>query len=910
MPYPLPLTRTEAYLAYKAGVIQQSDLKPSLAVPRNGIDAWLAYWTELASYYPVKNLGKNLIDYAGHIYAGNHDGIDVSLNDATGQITVSGQPTRGYAKIVNTYDITNLLEDGKEYTLSQSAYDNKLYAQVNATPTTGSPVYIYSTSSAKTFTVDKTAYPRYLLVIQTGAQSAWTEPETITRTFQLEKGSSASAFEPYTGEPLILQEEEAYIAYLCGVINTYPDKCLRRVGAYLRYLISARLGRPDHPLNREELYLSLIKTQYIPSGDPSSDIEIDGTTKAQFVDVKMYGDTFQQTYTGKNLLKIVNTYNSHDGVTYTYDPETNIVTLDGTCTTDNAVFNLSGTDISILMDGQYVVSYEYVSGSVSNTTQDTKFQLMTQSYGNNFSVLLQNSSNSSTAAKSNVDYVRKNIRADAGVVFDNYKIKLQVEKGEAATPYEPYVGGIPAPNPDYPQAVQTVTGEQTVEVVGKNLFDKDHPNNSPCYVNNIGVLTSGGGANLSVYIPCEPNTTYTVSKSNTGTNNRFCVFDTEAKPAIGVSVISTVGTRVGADDSASYTITTGANAHYLGVFYRAGSTTPSESEIKGTIQIEKGSTATAYTPYSKQTYTINLGKNLLSSSLEIGGWRISVGSKIEKANNDNAYRCNAPITVKPNTEYIFSINGAAFDSFRVVYANAAGTILSNEVFTGTIKTPDNCFQIVFYSSAMKTAYPNIEDIKAQLEVGDTVTPYAGYFTPIELCKLDTYQDYIWKDVGDWKVHKATANITLNNTADTSHWSKSNSTANNVYINQNIPNLVKDSPIVATNLTNYPTADIYSRDIVGICYNTTGAGLASIRIGVGLSGASTIALFKSWLEENPVTAYYALATQTDTIITNQALIDQLEALVKGGSEDGTTYIKVSATDPNLPGLLYVEAAEYI
>ena len=53
----------------------------------------------------------------------------------------------------------------------------------------------------------------------------------------------------------------------------------------------------------------------------------------------------------------------------------------------------------------------------------------------------------------------------------------------------------------------------------------------------------------------------------------------------------------------------------------------------------------------------------------------------------------------------------------------------------------------------------------------------------------------------------------------------------------------------------------------------------------------------------------LATPTDTAITDQNLINQLNALKQGGAEDGTTYIKVSATDPNLPGLLYVEAPKY-
>ena len=107
------------------------------------------------------------------------------------------------------------------------------------------------------------------------------------------------------GDPECLTDEEAYIAYLAGVTSEYPealkDPADVRVASYLRYLISARFGRPDYPVTREELYLSMMKPAFIPSGDPSSEIELDGTVEAPFVDVKMYGDSFQQTYSGKNL---------------------------------------------------------------------------------------------------------------------------------------------------------------------------------------------------------------------------------------------------------------------------------------------------------------------------------------------------------------------------------------------------------------------------------------------------------------------------------------------------------------------------------------------------------------------------------------------------------------------------------
>ena len=56
-------------------------------------------------------------------------------------------------------------------------------------------------------------------------------------------------------------------------------------------------------------------------------------------------------------------------------------------------------------------------------------------------------------------------------------------------------------------------------------------------------------------------------------------------------------------------------------------------------------------------------------------------------------------------------------------------------------------------------------------------------------------------------------------------------------------------------------------------------------------------------------YGILKTPTDTQITNQALIDQLNAIVDGGSYNGKTYINVSSAGNNLPAMLKVEAYRY-
>lgn len=154
-----------------------------------------------------------------------------------------------------------------------------------------------------------------------------------------------------------------------------------------------------------------------------------------------------------------------------------------------------------------------------------------------------------------------------------------------------------------PATISTTTGTSSDGIVwtaemagGRNLFNKNNCGFVAGYVHANGTIVYSGAAGI-VYIPCEPSTTYTVQKTNAGTNQRFCIFDSAAEPQVGVSVLSSVGTRSGADTSTSYTITTGPSAGWLGVFYKVSATTPDDATILSSIMIEKGSTAHAYEPY-------------------------------------------------------------------------------------------------------------------------------------------------------------------------------------------------------------------------------------------------------------------------------------------------------------------------
>ena len=125
----------------------------------------------------------------------------------------------------------------------------------------------------------------------------------------------------------------------------------------------------------------------------------------------------------------------------------------------------------------------------------------------------------------------------------------------------------------------------------RNLFD---PSNA-----NIGNLSSSGGVLVyesvkrSIYIPCEPNTTYTILK--TVQSARFAVSTTAVTPADGVSVLQNK-----TDNSATkITITTASTANYINVyFYHSAHDTQDPVTIMNSICITEGNND-SFVPYGK-----------------------------------------------------------------------------------------------------------------------------------------------------------------------------------------------------------------------------------------------------------------------------------------------------------------------
>lgn len=208
----------------------------------------------------------------------------------------------------------------------------------------------------------------------------------------------------------------------------------------------------------------------------------------------------------------------------------------------------------------------------------------------------------------------------------------------------------------------------------------------------------------------------------------------------------------------------------------------------------------------------------------------------------------------------------------------------------------------------------------QLELGSTATPYQAYtersFTldlgSIELAKIGTYQDRIYKDGEKWYVEKQVGKATYNGSETWNYVSSDNG-----YFQFNTPsmNVVPFDGNPATNaLCDHfiPRSRWYvATGKVNRTINLNGSYCA-IRYETYPPTAQGLADFKTWLASNPTTVYYALATPTVTEITNQTLIDQLEALASAslgyGANNIWTEIATGNAMPTLE-LNWVEWEKY-
>lgn len=488
--------------------------------------------------------------------------------------------------------------------------------------------------------------------------------------------------------------------------------------------------------------------------------------------VRYDGDTTQQTYTGKNLIdfKLSNLNERNTSVT----ENNGIFTM--TATSTNLPRVTISTTSSLVVGNTYTLSAYIRARSV---TDGYTYMRMRETVSGGDWIPSAPSQQSISVSS---DFVKYSLTFTATVsnpaiwfylsslasqtILADIDVKdVQIEAGSTATSYEPYVGGIPAPNPDYPQDVNVVKGVQDVKVTGKNL-----------------VCVNNSGSNHGI--------TYTANGDGSLTMS-------------GLS-----------DGVSSYKIT----------------------EVADYMHLKAG-----------QVYTVSANNSV--------------------TNND--------VTIR-----LTRSNGTVFN-----YGVKLNEI--NKTFTFTSSTDAEVSVEMRVPSGINLSSGFI--VKPQVELGNQSTTWELYqgqtflvdLGSIELCKIGDYQDYIYKSGDGWYVHKEIEKSELGNLT----WGHANTNQTGIYrkITNSLQSVIKPSAIniIFSGVCSHfiavraDSAGTYGAN-QGISVNTSGSLLIYYDV-YNTNLNSDDAAFSTWLQNNDVTLYYALATPTDTKITDNTLISQLDAI---------------------------------
>lgn len=403
----------------------------------------------------------------------------------------------------------------------------------------------------------------------------------------------------YTGNiPDPITRVEKYLYDLCqkGISGLTPEEIENAVNKYLKEnpVQPGATTEQAQQIEQNKTDIALLKKE---TGSLKEDIStkitkfyassqgenhLADSDNGKITDMVLYGRSEQKQYSGKNLLNATLQTTTQNGVTCTNNGD-GTYTLDGTANA-NAVFNL---------------------GSVT-FTGDTKYKICGCPQGGGiierYHIEPYGSTNEQRDIGNGVIYSLSNDETKAiyivvtiGFRVNNLLFKPMITTDLTATydDFEPYTGGIPSPNPDYPQEIKSVVNP-TVKVCGKNLFDKNN-----CYDNKWikdlqGNLGISNGFFTTNHIFVKKGATVAIRKTGTARRGYFNISKTK------------------------FTYTESTNTTFTAIedCWLMVSCNKAITPIED-FQIELGSTPTAYEPYHEQTVTLPYTLNAIP--VETGG---------------------------------------------------------------------------------------------------------------------------------------------------------------------------------------------------------------------------------------------------------------------------------------------------
>lgn len=316
---------------------------------------------------------------------------------------------------------------------------------------------------------------------------------------------------------------------------------------------------PQGPQGAPGVNLNVLHADISKSENPS----VDDAYEAPLQDLKFYGKSTQNSTTGKNLLPFP----------FPLLPTGESKTIDGLTATANSDGSVSVTGTKTIAEVVYfdlIIDKEIATkGSITASPTGTDYYCFYDSANGRGGIAIKTSE------------------------AVNFKMYPMFEVGESATTYEPYTGGVPSPNPDYPQeitAIEQVSGL----IVGNQLFD----------VNSIKQVTVPFGVRwgYEINIPAGNYILSTTNPNNVSGTGLYLYIQILGKDGEWSSIIYVIGNQ-----SPTKNIPITLEEGDVIYFYNAQESGTKENSLIKFQQMDYmlnlGSSALPYEPYQGQPFS-------------------------------------------------------------------------------------------------------------------------------------------------------------------------------------------------------------------------------------------------------------------------------------------------------------------
>ena len=487
-----------------------------------------------------------------------------------------------------------------------------------------------------------------------------------------------------------------------------------------------------------------------------TDIQVTDSANDRVSKLVLDGKSTQETTTGANLIDNKNDdVLKKNGLTFTKNSDGS-VTVNGTSTAITWYVLVDKKDYD---DGNY---YVYVKTTDNNLAfyMDYPMGICT---------------NSKIVSLSSYKQKDISLRILNGITLNNAKIYFMLAKSNIELPYEPYTGGQPSPNPDYPQPISTIENSLKITSCNKNLL-----------VNRLIVepITQNG-----VTIIPNKDGTFTIN----GTADKSMYFNLMIEKKLGAFNLTNIESSVKSLTVNGYTLSASISNGIVHLGHNPSNGIWSIAIPSGAIydnavlkaQLEKGTQTTDYEPYTEEVVNIDLKGNELCSlpngtkdELIVKDGRAKIIKRIGKVILDGSENWKAwPLSATNCERYYLELDGADFRNAKCdkfIYQNNYKDI---EHITYSISTNKKPKQIIVCINKSRLVDTTADSFKTWLSTHNTIVQY----------ELETPEEIDLGEVSMLTTYEDVSNIT--NSEDTNMSIEYDTNKTNLYY-QNNGNIIK------------------------------------------------------------------------------------------------------------------------